>query len=269
VLRDLAYARWLQKDRARAAALIAGTAALPVRPIDVTRYPPGFVTFMKQPHEAPPLSTPVVSSVGGAEVWLDCRLQGPAPRELPIVGSGLVAVTAPGRSWSRLVVVREGAVLRAAPTPSTPEEERAALGAVLRARGATALIEWRRQGALLQTRAFRPAQGWGGWGTLTLGEVRRASARERRGWRPGQWALLGASGAALIAGTVCGALARSAADDLEQAASQGQAFDAGLASTEDRRDRLAGAAYGGWGVGAALGAALVTWLLLEREPTRR
>jgi hypothetical protein len=267
VLRDLAYARWLQKDRARAAVLLAGVAALPPRQVDATRHPPDFVAFMKAPapRQAPPVSTPVVSDVDGAEVWLNCVRRGPAPRELPIAGSGLVAVTAPGQSWSRLVVTREGAVLHAAPRPPDARQQRAALGAVLRARGANELVRWRRQGALLQTRSFRPEEGWGAWRPLALGQARPGPERRRRGWRAGQWALLGSSAAALVAGTVCGALAGSAANELEQAAEQSRNFDSGLAGTEDRRDRLAVAAYCGWGAGAALGAALVTWLLLDRD----
>lgn len=269
VLRDLAYARWLQHDRAQAGALIAGTAALPPRPVDVTRHPPDFVAFMNEPHAAPPLSTPVVAGDGRAEVWLGCQRRGLAPQQLPITGCGLVAVTAPGRRWSRLVLATEGAVLQAAPRPFSSAEQRAVLSAALRARDASALAQWRRQGGMLQARTFRPREGWGAWRTLTLAAERAGPAPPRRGWRSGQWVLLGASAAALVAGTVCGALARSAADDLEQAAEQGRRFDAGLADVEDRRDGLAVAAYSGWGVGATLGAALVTWLLLDRGAPSR
>jgi hypothetical protein len=271
VLRDYAYAQWLQGRTHHAERLIAATAALPPVPLDLTRYPPPFVAFVKRAASPSPVEVTLLSRPA-ATVVADCADRGPTPRTLSVRGAALLLVEAAGREpWARWVAPGTSAVLqeitlRAGATARALSAD--VLAAVLRAQGAERLLLWRRQGGAIEILSFRagdprPAP----WRTIA-GEAlpRRLGPDAVRPRRVAPWVVLGVGATSVVAGTVLAVMARQAASRINDAAAAGRLFDDSLARDDDRRRTYGTTAYVLWGVGAAVVAAGLALYLRPATP---
>ena len=282
-LRNLAFALWQQGDdgAAMAAAVLAGGASLPPSPVDTARYPPPFVSFMRRLHTVRPVTVKLPRLPPGAQIHRGCARGALSPREqLEVTGSVPLRVSAPGhRDWSGLVFPGGGdTVVLAALEPLAPLWRRPAaeLDQLLDHAGAGWVVFWRREGKALETRRHRRGSaGPSPWQHLRQPppeEVKPPPPTVRRdalGTRlaPG---LLAVGAGALVAGTILGVMARSAANEIREAADQERPFDERLAELDDRRHQFGTAAYVLWGVGGAASAgAVVWWVLALRAGGRR
>lgn len=285
-MRDLAFARWQRGDLGLAAPLVAGANQAPPVPIDTLRYPPPFVAFLRQPHAVQPDSVTPPPLPVGAAIWSTCRQVSPT-EPVSMTGAALLKITAPGfRDWAAFhPAEKKGTVVLAQLEPELPlarwDIDR--LVDARRALDVKRLVLWRRDEDRLELRDVRAGQPPGRWRPLAAeaapriarrpgpepdsGAADRHEPRRSTSWRKvARWTLLATGAGALVTGTVLGAMAQDATNQINQAAEEARIYDDELAELNQRRRSFGTAAYVLWGVGgAAAASALVLWLLPQRD----